>query len=43
MYKSILDTVGRNKLELHLSDRTWKKWCSKTSKDLQALLIEMEP
>jgi endothelin-converting enzyme/putative endopeptidase len=44
MYKSILDTVGRNKLGIAPIKPYLKKIDAvKTSKDLQALLIEMEP
>jgi endothelin-converting enzyme/putative endopeptidase len=42
LYKTILDTIGRNKLGITPLNPTWKNWCKK-HKDLQALLIEMEP
>jgi endothelin-converting enzyme/putative endopeptidase len=43
LYKTILDTIGRNKLVTPLKPYLKKIDAVKNNKDLQALLIEMEP
>jgi endothelin-converting enzyme/putative endopeptidase len=43
LYKTILDTIGRNKLGITPLKPYLKKRCSQNTKDLQTLLIEMEP
>jgi predicted metalloendopeptidase len=43
LYKSILDTVGRNKMGIAPLKPFLKKNAVKNAKDLEALLIEMEP